>query len=442
MSKTFIATAGKSQNTTVYSGECPITTALEIATRQNYDRAAGLSLKDQKGVNRSWDQKRSLHIARGYEMRLSTKQPLEHGAIILIDPNKVVRATAIGKSSAVNLAIPDDAKLPFIDRQHTTGGLEMGIKEPTTYPLLHKYVTDPANTVTVKLIQCDEREGRKRFELLNYQPKQLSPVEKMWAATINALDYEEAGEPGAYKENLPVIVSFMAWHDIAEDTDSVWHEKLIVDSNVTKPAPKKNAIPVRSLVDEATVIYRFYEKFDPDFNKLTIEKQAGRIKDCLNSFWKSVGLNLKEATGDKWYNYLALKRGAKLMMKCFAGLIRYKLMKKKKMRGEDHDFMKLNFHEFCTEGVIEFFLDKADDGSPWKNDNYWSDRNDTGYSTDGDDKALEYMWKKLNLYSVNKWYQFVNSASTNEWHNVLRDRAKKNEVKEKTEEETEEVIGV
>src|SRR6185312_8070505 len=103
MTASFIATAGSSLDTPVFSGECAIATALTIVTRQNYDKAAGFDLATQKGVNRSWDRKRSTHIAKGMEHRLSTKQPLEHGAVILIDPQKQAKSSpfAAGSSAVV-----------------------------------------------------------------------------------------------------------------------------------------------------------------------------------------------------------------------------------------------------------------------------------------------------------------------------------------------------
>jgi hypothetical protein len=407
----------------VWSGECLLSSIFQIAGRSNYSAEAGLDTSKQDGVNRAWDKRRSESIARGMEQALRAKQPLEHGAVILVDTKKAVREIDANQHGPVKIAVP---QLDMIDRQHSIGALEFGIRDPSNYPNLHKYVSG-GHTVTIKIIQCDRAGARKRFKSLNYRPKPLSPVEKMLFLALDALDAEENGDTTLYAQDMADIVGFMAWHDLSRDEKSCWNGKIVVDSAAPQKSVKKNPIPVKHLVDQTSAIYQLVKKNDVEFSSLSIYEKVARIKKVLHHFWQALANNLPESTGEKWYNYLFHKRGARLLVKVHAALLRmYDDRKGDDTREKEPPIKGHSVYEFCEKIIPEWFIGKAMGDTPYKSDDYWNDSgNGIVADKDNEEKSLTYMWKTLNGYGWKKWNKYCDSAGTNPSHNLKRDIGRK-----------------
>jgi hypothetical protein len=302
------AIEGKSGDCREWVTEESIGTALKLTSRQNFDAGAGLDLKKQTGLNRAWDRSRSLIIAKGLEGRLSRHEPIEFGAVIVVDlitdqnpeGNLGVTQSPLGRAVMLEFRQP----LAKIDRQHTTGAAELALEYPDLFPLLHAYVSNPANTLTLNIIRANAHAARKKFENLNFRPKAQSPVEQMFQSALTALQDEADGREIVDEAK---IVSFMAWHSLAHNPQSVWFDKLVTDSTAEKRTPVYRAVAVKGLVDPTTAIYQIYANQIPDFTVLPLLDRAAIIAEGLNAFWESLRQSMPDAADVQWTQHLLLK---------------------------------------------------------------------------------------------------------------------------------------
>lgn len=416
----FVAVRGKSGGSPSWSFECPLRSIGAFATRDNYDPSAGINYKDQKGVNRAWEKRRSYTIAEGMENTLLAGRKLEHGAFVFFDVNGSVKIVNTINPNLDEIQIAD--KVIFGDRQHSFGAIEYGLTFPDKFPNLHKYITDD-NTGTIRIVKCKDRnEARQRFRLLNLRPKQLTTVEKSLYDVMDALYAEEEGQVQHCETEMPELVSFMAWYEISKEPNNVWCGKLQVDS-MSVP-PKKQTIGVKLLVDNMWPIYNVAMKLDEKFRTMPMTERASYMKRIILAYWTQVTAQIPDAINEHWYNYLVLKRGAKLLIKIHAALVSYYMTEvTKDARGRkpaiEAPFGEMEFEEFCLTGINEFFLKGTAPDSPYRDSDWWKCTNgnekSSGLMATTEQGGLEYLWKRLNHYGVSKqkWAEFLGAATSN-----------------------------
>lgn len=229
---------GKNGDSSTFSTEISCKKLLEISSRQNFDNNGGLDINRQLGINRAVNEKHYLEMCESFDEQVSRNYPIENGSVILASIEDKFSIKILDENTGFAEGYLRGL-LPAIDRQHTIEAFKKALANPAKYPNLFAYLENTKNTISVRIVQCDNQDALRRCNALNTGNKVWAPVETLIAMTLDA-KLNEAANIKSHVAERPSLVMYQFCHDVSNDKKHPLYKLLPVDPDPGVVAPRKN----------------------------------------------------------------------------------------------------------------------------------------------------------------------------------------------------------